>query len=275
MSKKEPPGFRQFRKVKSEIERGISFIMLFDSAMDAMAVFAAFYLLLMLLTLSPLWAFVPAALCLAAGIYRRAGRNKLLMVEEKFEELNEKLRTANDNLGLVNETTQCLDNEIAEEAGDVELGAFFSTRRSLAKIALLVAMCFLIVLLSSLNTKFLDIRLFIEQVRSPPAEIPGMPGVPIEGRSGPPGAGIILSPVSSPDIYGNSTKMAPGNATMSLELNPIGEEVNIRKEGEQYGGEFEEHFPKEVFAQSSEAFGDSIPVEKQEIVKKYFRRIAK
>jgi len=266
-------GFESFPKISSEINLNIGMLFVFDTIIDSLVVFAAFSLIFMLVTINAFYAAIPSALYFLLGLYLRLSRNKLIIVEKQYTELDEKLRTAADNINLKNEVAEALDKEIASDVGKVELCSFFRSNKNAAKIIALVGLCFLIVFLSSLNTQFIDIKLFIEEVIKPNgASGNAQIGVDIDVR--PLGDEIVLSPVTSGDIYGEES-MIPGNITQQIEVNPIGYEMNIQREGEEYYEEFEENFPKEIFAQSAEAHEENIPVEKQELVKRYFKEVAK
>jgi len=266
-------GFEKFPEIKKEIKSSIGSLLVFDTIIDSLAIFAAFYLIFMLLAISPLYGAAISAAYFVPALYLRLRTNKLLMVEKKYSELDIKLRTAADNVGLKNEVAEALDNEIAQEIKNVELSSFFGSRKNTIKITGIIILCFLIVFLSSLNTEFWDVKLFVEDVIKPkPVDNNARIGVDVQAA--PLGTEVVFSAVTSGDIYGESS-MAPGNVTQQLEVDPIGYEMNIRQEGDSYDEEFEDQFPKEVFAQSAEAHGETIPIEKQELVKRYFKEVAR
>lgn len=273
MKEKTSKGFENFPKIKKEIKSSIGSLLVFDTIIDSLAIFAALYLIFMLLTINSLYAAPISAAYFVLALYLRLGKNKLVMVEKKYTELDEKLRTAADNIRLKNEIAENLDKEIAQEIKGVELSSFFGSRKNTIKITGMILMCFLIVFLSSLNTGFLDIKLFVEDVIKP-KPIDDSAGIGVDVQGTPLGTEVFFSPVTSGDIYGESS-MAPGNVTQQLEIDPVGYEMNIRQEGSSYDEEFEDHFPKEVFAQSAEAHEESIPIEKQELVKRYFKEVAR
>ena len=266
-------GFEKFPEIKKEIKSSIGSLLVFDTIIDSLAIFAAFYLIFMLLAISPLYGAAISAAYFVPALYLRLRTNKLLMVEKKYSELDIKLRTAADNVGLKNEVAEALDNEIAQEIKNVELSSFFGSRKNTIKITGIIILCFLIVFLSSLNTEFWDVKLFVEDVIKPkPVDNNARIGVDVQAA--PLGTEVVFSAVTSGDIYGESS-MAPGNVTQQLEVDPIGYEMNIRQEGDSYDEEFEDQFPKEVFAQSAKAHGETIPIEKQELVKRYFKEVAR
>jgi len=257
---------KKFIGIIKEMNRTLNNIVLFNNLLNAILIFLAAYILLSIIDFRPFLAIIPAIAYLAYFTYNQFIKDKAEIVEEKYEPLKEKLRTAEDNLNMDNPIVDALQEEVAGEMKNVRVSSFVDQRKISYRILAAIVLCFLIVLLSTFNTfinfDILRDKLAFYKIINNDAE---------EGISDIPAAGTA----SNEDIYGEDSIATLGNEVIDVEIKPVSYElVGSASEEEEEGMVFEETFPEEVFATSAEEYGESIPIEKQELVKEYFKKLA-
>ncbi len=256
-----------FRSVIDEISFELSKLLLFNAFLNSVIVYMIVYLVLALFSFYPLFfSAISALLFFIISLVFFAKENSILKVESKYSALKEKLRTAADNVNLNNSVVSELQEDIVKDLQRVEDSAFFSERRTYTKILLIMLLAFIIIFSAPVSFR----------VNAPDVKLTDMPftfgrggGSEVEGK----GTGAGVGP-SSGDIYGVKSVAKLGTEEIKIELKHIGFEVNLRSVADIEQREFEENFPAEVYAESSEGLEESIPKDEQEIVKNYFKAVA-
>ncbi|MBS3098093.1 hypothetical protein J4209_04840 [Candidatus Woesearchaeota archaeon] len=258
---------KQFKNLIKEMNSVLNRIIVFDRIVNAIIIFLVTYLVLGLINFYPvLLSLFPAIIYVGYSYYTNKKMNKAKVVEEKYEALNEKLRTAQDNVDMENPIVDELQREVTEGMKNVKASSFFNIKKTSYKIFACLILGFLIILLTTLNVKFMDFSIIFDKATD---YILGKE-IGIEGDSDIPSAGIA----SSEDIYGEESIAVLGNEEVNIEIKPVSFELTGYSEEEAEDKEFEETFPEEVFAESSEGFGESFSIEDQELVKNYFKKLA-
>jgi|TARA_B100001964_G_C14177086_1_gene574341 hypothetical protein len=255
---------KNFIKVIKEINKTLNFLIIFESILNAVIFFLAVYFLLSLVNLYPILALIPAAIYFAMMLYANSKRDKRKIVEGKYEPLKEKLRTAADNVNKENPVVNELKEEVVHDLKHVGLSSFIQTRRVSYKIFTAIFLSFAIVLATTLNLYIVDLNKFLSNV-------PDM----LENLNPRRADNMPLGEINeSEDIYGESKLAVLGDEQIDIKIKPVNYEVNVREEGDIDQKQFNEIFPSEVNVEQSSAFEEKIPEEQQELVKKYFDKLA-
>ena len=259
---------KNFINVIKEIDRTLNMVFVFSSILNAAIFFLSVYLLLSIVNLYPILALIPAAIYFALRLYSRSKMDKRKIVESKYEPLKEKLRTAADNIKEDNPVVNELEEEVVHDLKNVGLSSFIQTKEVSYKLFSTIASSFAIVLTTTMNLYIIDLNQFLSTV---PEYLKGIPKL---------ADGSLLGEINeSEDIYGESQLAVLCNdgqidCDINIRISPAKYEVNVREEGDVEQKQFNEIFPSDVDVEQASAFEENIPEEQQELVKKYFDKLA-
>ncbi len=255
---------KKFINVVKEINKTLNFFVIFETILNATIFFLAVYFLLSLVNLFPILALIPAAIYFGMRFYKKSKKDKRKIVESKYEPLKEKLRTAADNVNEENPVINELEEEVMHDLKHVGLSSFIQTKRVSYKILATIILSFAIVLATTLNLYIVDLNKFL-------SNIPDM----LDNLNPKRADNILLGEINeSEDIYGDSKLAVLGNEEIDIKIKPVNYEISVREEGEFEQKQFDEIFPREVAVEQASAFEEKIPEEQQELVKKYFNKLA-
>ena len=264
-----------FFRVIREVNLIIDSIILFDMLLNSLILFLALYLASVLIGLYPFYSAIPAAMFLIITSYLGFDQSKALLVEQKYPNLNEKLRTAFDNAYVENEVVDDLEGEVVDDLRNVRVSSFIDRKKTAYKTSAIVALCFIILLVAAFGVRFIDVNLLFRE--GLPEFLTGGAGLSPESADTPAaGAG------ESSDIYGKEKLAELGAEEIEINLAAMNFEVlsgaSFREPPEV---EFEETFPDIICADDPGGCGneqyseEKTPVEHAELVKNYFLNIAK
>lgn len=255
---------KNFINVIKEIDRTLNMVFVFSSILNAAIFFLSVYLLLSIVNLYPILALMPAAIYFALRLYSKSKMDKRKIVESKYEPLKEKLRTAADNIKEDNPVVNELEEEVVHDLKNVGLSSFIQTKEVSYKLFATIALSFVIVLITTMNLYIIDLNKFLST--TVPEYLKGIPKL---------ADGALLGDINeSDDIYGNSQLAVLGNEQIDIRISPVNYEVSVREEGDVEQKQFNEIFPRDVDVEQASAFEENIPEEQQELVKKYFDKLA-
>ena len=255
---------KNFINVIKEIDRTLNMVFVFSTILNAAIFFLSVYLLLSIVNLYPILALIPAAVYFALRLYSRSKMDKRKIVESKYEPLKEKLRTAADNIKEDNPVINELEEEVVHDLKNVGLSSFIQTKEISYKLFVTIALSFVIVLITTMNLYIIDLNQFLSTTL--PEYLKGIPKLADSS---------LLGEINeSNDIYGNSQLAVLGNEQIDIKISPVNYEVSVREEGDVEQKQFNEIFPSDVDVEQASAFEENIPEEQQELVKKYFDKLA-
>jgi len=260
---------KKFSKLIEEINQLFNNVVVFNALIIAMILFLSFYIILMIFfRISPLYSIIAPIIYLSVLSYLKIKENKYLAVEKKFPELDEKLRTAVDNIYFENPVVDELRSEVQNEMKKVDYASFFKERATSYKILLIILLCFGVIFLSKYDINY---KVDFERVF-------GF----IEGDSGGNETGlfsdIILatSKGSDDDIFGEESLAKLGRDEITINIEQVGYEINMDDIRDPTEQNFETSlFPPDIGLESAEVNAQNILKEHQELVKNYFRNMAK
>ncbi len=254
---------KDFKKTLREVNYYLDSIFLFEAILSSVVVFLVFYLVLTFFDYHPLYSAVPAGIFLVVKIYVRFSADKLRIVESKYSELNEMLRTARDNISVENDIVNELQKDVVSKMNHVRLSSFLNSKKFSYRIFASIFFSFLIILISifGINIKVLQ---------------PVMENLPMFFGNK---TGLRLSDLDEPlnksdDIYGKDSVATLGDSQVNIKIKPSTFDVNVREEGSGEVKEFYESFPSEIYVEKTGAYEESIPQEQQELVKNYFKKLS-
>jgi len=255
---------KNFINVIKEIDRTLNIVFVFSSILNAAIFFLSVYLLLSIVNLYPILALIPTAIYFALRLYSRSKMDKRKIVESKYEPLKEKLRTAADNIKEDNPVVNELEEEVVHDLQNVGLSSFIQTKEVSYKLFATIALSFAIVLITTTNLYIIDLNKFLST--TVPEYLQGIPKL---------ADGALLGEINeSNDIYGDSQLAVLGNEQIDIRISPVNYEVSVREEGDVEQKQFNEIFPSDVDVEQASSFEENIPEEQQELVKKYFDKLA-
>lgn len=255
---------KDFIRVINEINRTISFFIFFESFLNATLFFLAVYFLLSLVNLYPISAIIPTLIYFILRLYVNSREDKRKIVESKYAPLREKLRTAADNIKEDNVVVNELEQEVVQDLKNVGLSSFIQTKKISYKVFACILLSFGIVLATTMNLYIVDLNQFISTI---PGFIDALNPKKINGN-------VDVEINESNDIYGKSKLATLGENPVDIRIKPVNYEVNVREEGEAEQKQFDEMFPNDVAIEQASSSDEHIPEEQQEIVKKYFEKLA-
>ncbi len=261
---------KPFFKLLREINITFGNIILFSNILSAIIIFLLVYLLLALIKFHPIIAIVPAVFYLIIDSYIRIRKKHYREVEEAYPILNEKLRTAADNLYTENIIVNELQREIITDVKNVKISAFINQRSTSYKILACIILCFAILFVSTFNIGF-DIKLLVEK----PTVYKYMQGGNQTGNGGEFGDERVAGEGTSEEIFGEPEVAELGQELFDFSISASGYEINLDDIKDVEKKEFQELFPgtDSIFT-SSAVYEENIPKEQQILVKNYFKEIS-
>lgn len=261
----KPPFFKLLR----EINITFGNITLFSKLLNAVIVFLSLYLILALIKFYPLWSLVPASIYFIVDSALSVRKKHYKDVERVYPNLNEKLRTAADNVSKENPFVIELQKEVIADVKHVRVGSFVNEKNTSYKILTAVLLCFALLFTSIFNIGF-DIRFLIEN----PSEFKYMYGGNETGSGDEVGDTRIAGEGGAEDIFGESEVAELGQELFDFSLSASGYEINLDDVKEVERKNFQELFPESdsIFV-SSAVYEENIPKEQQVLVKNYFEKI--
>lgn len=257
---------KNFKQILEEVNYTLSVFMIFDTILTAAIVFLVSYLILSFFNIYGYWSFIPAVAVLFWESWQRVKKNKLRIVEDSYDFLREKLRTAKDYIAVKNPFVEDLQEEVSDDIKKVSSGTFFNEKKTNIKIAAIICLCILIVVLAPYNIVLFDFNKAVSDI------------VKIRNRT------IDQAEIVKPeyelisvedDWYGELSFAQLGEDAISVQLIESNYKLTSDIVQDPEKKDFEEIYPGGVTVSRAGSYNARIEEENQEIVKNYFKEIAK
>ena len=262
---------KDFIKILKEIKFSFGSLIIFSNILTAILIFLAVYLILSFIRFYPIIAIIPAIAYFVAETDIKVKKKHYKEIEAIYPEINEKLRTAADNLNMQNPMVEELQKEVAAGMKKVRLASFIKIKNISQKIFASILLCFLILTIAVTGFTF-DIKLAFKDVSS-------FFGFNIfAGNKTGTDFGDMLSAGggTAEEILGDKTVAKLGAKKARLSLSPAGYELSLTDIRAPERREFKEAFPTEIFGESAETYEEKILTkEEYEIAKEYFLKITR
>ena len=259
---------KKFKKVLKEINFTFNNIILFNSFLNAFLIFLVIYIILSLFNFYQTYALVPAGLYFIIKTYKGIRKKHLITVEKKYPLLNERLRTARDNIRMENPVVDSLKSDIMRDMKKVEVSSFINQKNVSYKILLSIILCFLMVFSAQFDLSFN----FKDAANTAANFIYGIGRNNTNG--GEQGLERIAGSGVSESLFGDAQIAQMGNENIDMVIKQAGYEINLDDVKEPERRDFEELFPDEVFAATADVYEEKIKEDQQELVKTYFLKLA-
>ncbi len=270
---------KNFKRKLTNLYKTLDGIFIFRNVLSTLIVFLVFYIVFMtanfFIPINQLWAIVPAGLYFAYTYYfdinKKMNNHKLSIVEKRYPEMNEKLRTAADNLYLENPVVEELQEEVTKDLKKVYASSFLDVRKNSVKILSIIILCLVIIGLAVLQFKLMDWGIITPKN---PRIIMGSAS-PFDSETD----DISASDAENVDLYGEESIGELGDEDAFISINSLSFELtNVRSEDEIPDDNFNDKFPDEIelLQECDEdcVHQNNIPLDQQELVKNYFINLA-
>ncbi|MBD3164360.1 hypothetical protein GF323_04115 [Candidatus Woesearchaeota archaeon] len=245
---------KKAKKALKEIEVSMRRIDMFVIIIKTLVLLMVSYLFLFILGIRQYYAFIPAFVYFISSLFIEARTDRLRRVEAKYQELDERLRTAKDYRDRDNSILKALEEEIIEKLRTVSMDSFFSMARTIILLLLLVVAVTSSLYISSEDIKLIDFNDVID------AAVKRFTQDDAEEQE---------------EVnFGGSEEsiMEVGNERIEVEINPVGMDFDFDELTEEGEYEFSTSFPKDVFISSGASYEEEYTEEQQILIKKYFEK---
>ncbi len=258
-----------FEKLANEVNFGFKNIIIFFTLLRAIIVFLISFLIVITIGLSWIVALIPTIIYLVTLYKKNNSINKFKEIEMRYPELNERLRTAVDNLDESNMFVYDLHLDVAKLIKEVRMSEFFNKERAKKDIFVIAFLSIIIILIAPLNIHLFDLSLDsgVEQWNLPSILNKIYKDVIGYGE----GEGGIGE---NEDIYGKKSIAMLGNKEIEIQISSSNSEIDIRNIKDVQPATFEAAYPQEITAVGAQSFQEQIPRDQQELVKNYYKNIA-
>lgn len=241
-------------------------IKMYESLADTLLIFLFAYLVCMLFYI-PWWVSIfPTFAFMLYNTRKKFDAVKFKRVENIVPELRYQLTTAADNLFKENEIVDGLQNDVIDNMKKVKVSYFVPFKKIWREMVVIGFLCFVIILISSLNVKLVDYKIVMDELKDI-----GDVGSDYDFDMDP----LTAGGAENDDIFGNESIAELGQEELNLQINPVLSEINIEDIKDVEEKDFKDTmFPDEIVASTDSSFDEDIPKENKEIVKRYFSSIA-
>jgi len=264
---------KPIKRMFKEINFTFANIFIFNSLINSFIIFLVSYLIISFLRLKGIYAVIPTGIYFIVSIYTKLKGRHIYEIENKFSFLNEELRTAADNINLENPVVHELQTDVLEKIRKVDVGAFFSSRKTSYRILFAIILCFAVLFIATFNISF-DFKVMVDNI---PNYV--YVGGGTKGEAGNQQGDVrVAGEGTTEEIFGEEEFALLGDEEIGIEIKPSGYEINLQDIKEPRKRYFHDLYPDEVCVndkscRQSEPYGDELTKEQSEIVKNYFLKI--
>ena len=236
-----------------EIRNILDHLWLIETLLDVVIIILAGFLLITYMEISPYWMSIPIILKLIVSLRNKSGENTVTLIEEKYPQLNERLRTIYDNKENRNVVLEDLAESVLTDIEKIKYSSFFETKRLGIRIAIILLLVAFLVSSSIINPLFFDQKRDQQKIDQERTLFPA-------------------SNSQNADIFDEPSFVSIANDSQGLLVNRgSGSELNVPG-SDRIPPVVYPAFPQneEGGITSSQAYGEAIPVIYQQIVKNYF-----
>jgi hypothetical protein len=239
------------------------FLNFFDAFLTFGAIFSVGFFIVYFYRLSYLFALVPAVVLFIRSLYLKIRQNKILLLESKYPDLKERLRTSYDNQSTENTVVNELHSDILGVIKDMDVNAFLTKKKLILKVGVILLMLISTLYFSSNGFDILDIRNAI-----------------VKSTAFSRASGFVLGAFDkSRDEVQNREKLEKakliksGTNEFNVSIQAYNTELDISKINNPEKNDFGGNYPAEVTGAAQETYDEKIPEEYKDAVKTYFKKI--
>lgn len=255
-----------------EIKNILDHLWLIETVLDTAIFVLAGFLLVTYMGISPYWIIIPIFLNIIVSFRNKSRRNTVTLIEKKYPELNERLRTIYDNKENRNVVLENLAESVLTDIEKIKYSSFFETKKLGVRIATILLLVTFLVSSSIINPLYFDQKINEQKINEQKIN-----EQKIDPERTPTLTSSSESKNSGGNIFDEPSFVSIANDSQGLLVNRgSGSELNVpgpdRKTPVVYPA-----FPQneDTAISSSQAYSEAIPVIYQQIVKNYFMNISR
>lgn len=252
-----------------EIKNILDHLWLIETVLDTAIILLAGFLLVPYIGISPYWIIIPIFLKLIVSFRNKSGKNTVALIEKKYPQLNERLRTIYDNKEKRNVVLENLAESVLTDIEKIKYSSFFETKKLGIRIVIILLLVTFLVSSSIINPSYFDQKIDEQKINEQKIDQERTISQTLTSSS--------ESKNSGGNIFDEPSFVKIANDSQGLLVNRgSGSELNVpgpdRKTPVVYPA-----FPQneDTGITSSQAYSEAIPVIYQQIVKNYFMNISR
>ena len=237
---------------------------LVDSLFTAIAFFSIGYAIVYFYRINIFVAYVVGTIFFLRSLVMKVRQNKIILLENKFPDLKERLRTSFDYQEKTNTVINELHSDIVKIMKKVDINAFLNSKTLLIKIFVICSFLTTTLYLSAIGFDIIDVKNSITKSKF----YQGATSFAQDFFD-------TRDEITDRPLLENPRLITLGDRELNLTIEAYNTELDISEisgtEQNDYGG----HYPEEIAGVAQETYDERIPEEYKDIIKEYFRRINK
>jgi hypothetical protein len=261
---------RGFQEVVTDLRRYFNVLIVLSTFARSMIVFLISFLLLSTIGITWWYSLFPGVVCFIVLHHLASREDPAKIIEREHPELEDMLTTARDNVEETNEMIRGLHNQVEKKLKKVSSSSLVKSSRLKKDISFAAMLALIIVLIAPFNPVLLSIEISLEEF-----------GINIErsvvGFGGDDesvaGSGLEGGDNVNNDIFGDKKVAVLGDDGLDIAFGFGDDKIDITNIQKPKSLEFKASYPDEIGAVASSSFEEDIPMEQQEVVKNYYKKI--
>jgi hypothetical protein len=243
-----------------EIKNILNHLWLIDTVLDIVIILLTGFLFIPYIGISPYWIIIPIFLYIVVSSRYNFKKNIVALIEEKYPELNERLRTVYDNKESENVVLETLAESVLTDIEKIKYSSFFETKKLGMRIAIIFLLVTFLISTSIINPMHNEPKNDFTTISSPLAGNLNSKSMSSEGN-----------------IFDEPSFVSVANDSRGLIVNRgSGSELNVPGTEKKTPSIYPSFPQDEDFTStSSQAYSEAVPVIYQQIVKNYFMNISR
>ncbi|MEM4397470.1 MAG: hypothetical protein QW757_02485 [Candidatus Woesearchaeota archaeon] len=233
----------------------------FDALLSAIAMFSICYFLMFFIRLDFRIAIFLSVLFFLRSIYSKIKENKILLLEKKYPNLKERLRTSYEHQSETNTIVNELHMDILGLMKKVDPNAFFDAKKTTIKVLIILGMLILTLYFSYLGFDTNLIKATIQRSDF------GSKFFPLQDLN------ETREEVKKREKLDKPKLIDLGNKEVNISIDTYNTELNIKEIKEPEKNDFNNKIPEEIGSVAQELYEEKIPEEYKDAVKEYFKKI--
>ena len=252
-----------------ELRRTVLSIILLNSVVDSVVIFALFFLVMILIAVDWLYAFIPFGVYLIVHTVSGLRRVEFRSIERKLPDFQDQLTTAADTAQKDNPVLEEFRQELLSRMRQIRNSYFINFKKITLRLLTLVLISFVTIFVSAAGIRLFDFNQVMDAA--------SRSGLNPFARYGLNESLLSFEENQSiEDILGNKSVAELGYEELQLQLSPVQSDVDISRIEEPENKQFSTTTPPtDIGATTDATYEENIPKDYRRIVKNYFSQISK
>jgi hypothetical protein len=235
----------------------------FDSLLTATAIFSVGYFIVYFYRLNFLFAVITGGAFFIRSLVRKIRQNKILILENKYPNLRERLRTSYDYQDKTNTIINQLHTDIISMMKKVDVNAYLSSRDLFLKILIILIMLSSTLYLSSIGLDILDVTNIVINSQLFKRTSGFVKDIFDETRN----------EITNRPLLDDPRLITLGNKDLNISIDTYNTELDISEVSDPEKNDYGGHYPEEILGAAQKTYDEKIPEEHREVIKEYFKKI--